>query len=108
MIQMPSSNKFKYKDEDGIEHEENSFAWVPNQLFSKIDESKSSSEYINKEFNEYADESVQPKDEYYRDDRYYEMIKHPKLYNLYNELVNSMKDVYKMIPYSGKYDMRLP
>ena len=108
MIQMPSSNKFKYKDEDGIEHEENSFAWVPNQLFSKIDESKSSSEYVNKEFNEYADESVQPKDEYYRDDRYYEMIKHPKLYNLYNELVNSMKDVYKMIPYSGKYDMRLP
>ena len=108
MIQMPSSNKFKYKDENGIEHEENSFAWVPNQLFSKIDESKSSSEYVNKEFNEYADESVQPKDEYYRDDGYYEMIKHPKLYNLYNELVNSMKDVYKMIPYSGKYDMRLP
>lgn len=108
MIQMPSNNKFKYKDENGIEHEESSFAWVPNQLFSKIDESKSSSEYVNKEFNEYADESVQPKDEYYRDDRYYEMIKHPKLYNLYNELVNSMKDVYKMIPYSGKYDMRLP
>lgn len=108
MIQMPSSNKFKYKDENGIEHKENSFAWVPNQLFSKIDESKSSSEYVNKEFNEYADESVQPKDEYYRDDGYYEMIKHPKLYNLYNELVNSMKDVYKMIPYSGKYDMRLP
>lgn len=108
MIQMPSRNKFKYKDEDGIEHEESSFAWVPNQLFSKIDESKSSSEYVNKEFNEYADESVQPKDEYYRDDRFYEMAKHPKLYNLYNELVNSMKDVYKMIPYSGKYDMRLP
>lgn len=108
MVQMPSSKTFKYKDANGIEHSEPSFVWVPNQLFSKVDTENSSSRFINKYFDESSGESVQPKEEDYRDERYYEMIKHPKLNDLYNKLVKGMQDVYSMLPYSGKYDMRLP
>lgn len=108
MVQMPSSKTFKYEDENGVEHNEPSYVWIPNQLFSKVDTENSSSRFINKHFDESSGESVQPKEEDYRDERYYEMIKHPKLNNLYNKLVKGMQDVYSMLPYSGKYDMRLP
>lgn len=108
MVQMPSSKTFKYEDENGVEHNEPSFVWVPNQLFSKVDTENSSSMFVNKHFDESSGESVQPDEDYYRDDRYYEMIKHPKLKNLYDKLVKGMEDVYSMLPYSGKYDMRLP
>lgn len=107
-VQIPKYKIFKYKDSNGVEREESSFVWVPNQLFSKIDIENSSNKYVNKEFDENMEESVQPKEQYYRDNDYYEMIKHPKLFNLYNQLIERMKDVYEMIPYSGKYDMRLP
>ena len=30
MVQMPSSKTFKYEDENGVEHNEPSFVWVPN------------------------------------------------------------------------------
>lgn len=108
MVQMPSSKTFKYEDENGVEHNEPSYVWIPNQLFSKVDTENSSSRFINKHFDESSGESVQPKEEDYRDERYYEMIKHPKLNDLYNKLVKGMQDVYSMLPYSGKYDMRLP
>lgn len=108
MVQMPSSKTFKYEDKNGVEHNEPSYVWIPNQLFSKVDTENSSSRFINKHFDESSGESVQPKEEDYRDERYYEMIKHPKLNNLYNKLVKGMQDVYSMLPYSGKYDMRLP
>ena len=108
MVQMPSSKTFKYEDENGVEHNEPSFVWVPNQLFSKVDTENSSSMFVNKNFDESSGESVQPNEDYYMDDRYYEMIKHPKLKNLYDKLVKGMEDVYSMLPYSGKYDMRLP
>lgn len=108
MVQMPSSKTFKYEDENGVEHSEPSFVWIPNQLFSKVDTENSSSRFINKHFDESSGESVQPKEDYYEDHRYYEMIKHPKLKNLYDKLVKGMQDVYSMLPYSGKYDMRLP
>ena len=108
MVRMPSSKTFKYKDANGVEHSEPSFVWVPNQLFSKVDTENSSSRFINKYFDESSGESVQPKEEEYRDERYYEMIKHPKLNDLYDKLVKGMQDVYSMLPYSGKYDMRLP
>lgn len=108
MVQMPSSKTFKYEDENGVEHNEPSYVWIPNQLFSKVDTENSSSRFINKHFDESSGENVQPKEEDYRDERYYEMIKHPKLNDLYNKLVKGMQDVYSMLPYSGKYDMRLP
>lgn len=108
MVQMPSSKTFKYEDENGVEHSEPSFVWIPNQLFSKVDTENSSSRFINKHFDESSGESVQPKEEDYRDERYYEMIKHPKLNDLYDKLVKGMQDVYSILPYSGKYDMRLP
>jgi hypothetical protein len=87
---MPSSKTFKYEDENGVEHSEPSFVWIPNQLFSKVDTENSSSRFINKHFDESSGESVQPKEEDYRDERYYEMIKHPKLNDLYDKLVKGM------------------
>lgn len=107
-IQMPKNKEFSYTDSSGIKRKEFSFVFIPSRLFSKIDSTESSDEYVNKQYNEQDNNLVQPMEQYYKDDRYEYVQKHPKLKALYDGLIQTMNDIYDIIPYSSKYDMRLP
>lgn len=85
------------------------FVRTPVSLFAKIDKDKSSSEYVNKNYNESDDSSVQPKKSLYRDKRW-DIINDPEnkpLKDLYDALKKTMEQSFEMIPFSQKYDNRL-
>lgn len=107
-IQMPKNKEFSYTDKNNVKRKEYSFVFIPSRLFSKIDSSESSDEYVNKQYNEQDNNLVQPMEQYYKDDRYDYVQNHPKLKALYDSLTQTMNDIYDIIPYSSKYDMRLP
>lgn len=107
-ITVPKAQTFEYEDEFGTKTKEPSYIVKPSNLFSKVDVENSNSEYVNTDFDTSNKSAVQPKQEYYKSERYEEMVKHPKLKALYDQLTFEMGEAYKKLPNFNQYDFRLP
>lgn len=107
-IIVPKVNTFEYTNPDGSKSTEPSYIIEPNNLFSKVDVDNSDKEYVNTDFDTSNKSVVQPKEEYYKSERYEEMVKHPKLKALYDQLTFEMGEAYKKLPNFNQYDFRLP
>lgn len=82
---------------------------TPNAMFTKINREKSNNEYVNEEYDENNPDFIQPKESIYRDERYYEfMNESQENRDLYNALIDTMKESFSKLPFVRPYDYRLP
>lgn len=102
----PAGFKNTFVDAQG--NVKKSYTIVPNGMFYKVDTYNSDPKYVNLDYDEFQNKPIQPKDEYYHDDRYDKMRKQPHLSALYDGLMGAMEDVWSKIPFLQAYDGRLP
>ena len=82
---------------------------TPNSLFMKVNKEKSDSEYLNVEYDDNNSDFIQPKESIYRDERYYQfMNESQENRDLYNALIDNMKESFLKLPFVRPYDYRLP
>lgn len=82
---------------------------TPNSMFMKVNKDKSDSEYLNMEYDEDNPDFIQPKESIYRDERYYQfMNESQENRDLYNALIDNMKESFSKLPFVRPYDYRLP
>ena len=78
-------------------------------MFTKINYEKSDKQYLNDKYDQNNPDFVQPKEDLYRDDRYYDFINESEdNKKLYDALINTMKESFRKLPFVRPYDYRLP
>lgn len=101
-------NGIKYgKDRTG---EYPMFIQVPLSHFSKIDTQNSDSEWVNTQFKSENGRSYVPKESIYKNKTYETYVENgtQEMKDLYNTLVDTMKESWAKIPFLRDYDYRLP
>ena len=82
---------------------------TPSRMFTKINYEKSDKQYLNDKYDKNNPDFVQPKEDLYRDDRYYDFINESEdNKKLYDALINTMKESFSKLPFVRPYDYRLP
>ena len=93
-------------DDSGEEYEV--YIRQPNSNFSVIDADNSNPEYVNKDFDRSDGKSYRPKKSVYYNKDFDKIKNNPELLTLYNKLIDTMQESWKLIPFLGDYDYRLP
>lgn len=100
-----STTQFTYTDGNTYP----SIVRTPSRMFTKINYEKSDKQYLNDKYNKNNPDFVQPKEDLYRDDRYYDFINESEdNKKLYDALINTMKESFSKLPFVRPYDYRLP
>lgn len=93
-------------------YEDNTYPSIvrtPNSMFMKINMEQSDDSYLNYDYDENNPDFIQPKDEIYHDERYDEFINESQENrDLYNALIDTMKESFAKLPFVRPYDYRLP
>lgn len=93
-------------DDSGEEYEV--YIRQPNSNFSIIDADNSNPEYVNRDFDRSDGKSYRPKKSVYYNKDFDKIKNNPELLTLYNKLIDTMQESWKLIPFLGDYDYRLP
>lgn len=100
-----TATQFTYTDG----HTYPSIVRTPSRMFTKINYEKSDKQYLNDKYDKNNPDFVQPKEDLYRDDRYYDFINESEdNKKLYDALINTMKESFSKLPFVRPYDYRLP
>lgn len=98
----------RLKDKDG---EFSTIQRVPIRAYSLLDKESSDPEWVNKDFKEDSDESIQPKQKLYKNKEYDKLLgegAQKEVVNYYNLLRDTMVESYGNISFLSKYNDMIP